>query len=936
MTSSFDKNISRLKGTQELNLRQRRQNTKDRIDAIDEQVEEQVDNIGAFTDLLVGKKFGSPNIASGEGGIIPYRHVKYIQDQTGIAHDAEKEDRIARTELLKNHLETSENADTAAHIVKKHALLNGAFYHEASRFTELSPHAQAAYAQRKMAIYKNSEPDKLKFWQTKNAELFTIEGIEGKFNPSEVFGNPLYPPDLKEGLLQLGIKQIREQNGINGFSKEMLEIAGIDDYIGEDGNIVMGSSSKAIEDSMKVIRKNWNVESSNRDLEKYLSEFRDTLPSTLNPKGKASLNRIYHLITSLMDKDNKQMSGEQAWEHIRGLLSNELVNNPDFGDEELRILFEEIDPGSIGKKNPNGLPYYVTHRKDFDKIIDDSISQKDTDLDNIQLDMTNKGREYLLKIIKDINDPTTELGALIAAEGGLSDAMVMDIFRTYQAIAPINDGTMPELLSNLLTQQGKDQQEIKDKVRQALETRTYLTKYDIEGASAKTIKELKTLYGSEIFTNSALIANSTGHQFRNTTEDIINRGIQKYFNLEAEEKPWNYKEVYDKLDRQWVTLYQGFLADKFSPAAAADLANKQLQVMMGLRIPADKNLIPTQQEIDAFFVPSLFEIPEQSDTLRNKVIAAKDKFDRIIQEKTDGKRKDLFGEDTLLYKKDSKEVKNLIEYADSNGEKGSIDPLYIEVARLFPRLGTWEDLVNQQLIAAGHPGLQKYSKLRQAMTVDNLAEFHRLINFKGGPTSLVQAKIEAIDNSEVGIVEEVDEKEDEAYDWEAAAIKEAGPPPVKPKKEDFIIYKDEFSQERDLKGESIQFMAAMGEYNKAIKEYEAKVQSLIPAKLKQGEPLSRIKHTLGPNRVEVLLDGEWIEMSKKEHKLLLKTIKTFAPSGNFNYRDFKIIPDGEGGFTIEKKDSYLQSYWNMPDSPVLSPLIAEYASELYNANSISV
>lgn len=104
MSSSYDRNIQRLKRTQEINLRQRRQNTQDRINNINKKVKEQTDNIGAATDLLVGKTFGSPDLASGEGGILPYRHVKHIEKSTAAGIEAEKQDRIDRQKGYKKNL----------------------------------------------------------------------------------------------------------------------------------------------------------------------------------------------------------------------------------------------------------------------------------------------------------------------------------------------------------------------------------------------------------------------------------------------------------------------------------------------------------------------------------------------------------------------------------------------------------------------------------------------------------------------------------------------------------------------------------------------------------------------------------------------------------------------------------------------------------------
>jgi hypothetical protein len=484
---------------------------------------------------------------------------------------------------------------------------------------------------------------------------------------------------------------------------------------------------------------------------------------------------------------------------------------------------------------------------------------------------------------------------------------------------------MPPLLSNYLTKEEQNQLEIKRNVRKALKQRGWVTSFELENATAKTIEELKKELGNDIFSKSVMNANMSGKKFEDDYEEIINAGIKEHFQLEGENKPWNYLEVYDNLENEWIKLYQYYLRENHSPENAAKFANRELQYKMGLRVN-DKGELPSQESIDEFFVPKPFIKPPDNKVFQKKLGAAKDKYDQLIREKEAGKRNDLFGEDTLIFKKSSKQFKNLIEYVESDGKKGSVDNLYIELARLYPQF-SWEDLVNQQLIAGGHTGLKKYSAFHQAVSVDDLKEWKRLIGHKSGRTQVVQAKIEAVDNSEVEVS---DKEEQEPYDWEAAAIEAAGEPPVKPT-EGKLNARGKPSQKH---------VKAMEQYEKDLAEYNNKVKSMIPAQLGQGEPLTRTRRErVGQggmkNIFEFYWNGEWRQIDPKQYKILLETVRKFG-GGNFNYQDYDFIPNESGGFDIRKRDSYLQSYWNIPGSPVLNPLVAEYASELYNANTISV
>ena len=49
-----------------------------------------------------------------------------------------------------------------------------------------------------------------------------------KYTPASVTGIPLAPLALKEHALNVGLDKIRSDNGINGFNKDFLELAGTD------------------------------------------------------------------------------------------------------------------------------------------------------------------------------------------------------------------------------------------------------------------------------------------------------------------------------------------------------------------------------------------------------------------------------------------------------------------------------------------------------------------------------------------------------------------------------------------------------------------------------------------------------------------------------------------------------------------------------------
>ena len=884
MSSSYDRNIQRLKRTQEINLRQRRQNTQDRINNINKKVKEQTDNIGAATDLLVGKTFGSPDLASGEGGILPYRHVKHIEKSTAAGIEAEKQDRIDRQKRLQKELNEAEDEDVAAHIVKKNMLLQGHYYEDTDRYTKLNPHGQASYALRKIALWQQSMPDQLKVWARKNDQPFTVKGLKGEHRPKDVWANDLYPPAIKEALLMAGVKELRKQHGIDGFNPDLLELQGVNDYIDwETGELKFGTDSQAVEDEMGVVRKKWNVEQSNVDLEKHVAEFISNIP-----KGTASLNALWTKVSSLRTKEDQPMSGAETWTVIRDALVSHLLINPDFDLEDLDLLFEEIDPNTK-------LPYshWKSHGKDLEKIKADYIDKKGekltSELDGLKLDSD----EYRNKILKDLQTPTSELAQLVKQNGGkMTDSMVRDIFKVWQDKGGMNNGNLPEWLSDYVTKEEQNQIDLIQKAKEAYATRGWVTAYEMANLTPASIRELAQDINFDL---NKVRAQQSGKLYHDDLlKDVLDPAIKAHFELEGDNRPWNYQEIVGKLTGEWNSLYKNYLeVEKHPPDKAAALATAELQYKLGLRPDAKGQTNPNQKEIDSYFVPTGWTKPESNAAFAKRVDDAKNKYDGFIREKeTKNDPMRLYKSDTLLIKKDSKEFLDMVEYADTEGKKGEVPPLLISLASKYPEF-SWEDLVNQQLIAGNHTGLKKYSAFHEAMSVADLNEFRRIIGYKAGPNEIVRGKIDAIDNSEVAVEEEPGERTDKTEeDWKNEAIEAAGPKPEPPPK-----------PTQTGRGINQSYNKAYKKYEQELKEWESTVEALTPNVLGQGEPLVR-ERPVGSQRrgrrtvTEYYWNGEWSE-------------------------------------TPPSKDSYLQSYWNIPGSPVLNPLVAEYASELFNANTIT-
>ena len=160
---TYRENIERLRERGRYNLQQRKANARNRIGFINDETKEIVDNIGKATDLLVGEQFGSIDITSGKGGLIPFQYNERIKKKQEEGIEAEKLDRQDKVKRLNERLQQVSDTDTAGLKAKYELLTNGYQYEAADRFTKLSPHAQVAYARRKLGIWKESVDSKLNY-----------------------------------------------------------------------------------------------------------------------------------------------------------------------------------------------------------------------------------------------------------------------------------------------------------------------------------------------------------------------------------------------------------------------------------------------------------------------------------------------------------------------------------------------------------------------------------------------------------------------------------------------------------------------------------------------------------------------------------------------------------------------------------------------------
>ena len=917
---TYRENINNLKARQRINLSQRRRNTSDRINFQEKQEKEMIETIGDTTDLLVGspgQAFSSGFQGKGfqtEGeGIFPTLYGEHVKRKREEGRKAADEDRAERLEKMVNHFEKLKDTDTAHHAVKRDMLLNGAYYDDADRFTKLSPHAQVGYAQQKLGLYKESYPDKLKQWMLKNSQKYSIYGQT--VTPEELNNSNLYPPLLKEAMLNEAEADIKRQNGIDGFSDDMLTLAGVNDYYAPDGTYTQGVHSKAKADMMADYRKNYNIESSAKLVQLQFNEF-------LNSPDK-DINRFLTVIGGTVDENNKMRDWSGAWTELENLLIGALRTKR-ISEKEIEEMFNQEIPGRPGKT------YASEYRVRLRNILTNAKRQQESDQAADLAATDNDAKQVQINFEKKMQ-PGGELHQWIEKHGNLPEYVITNEYEKWKKAGGRNDGNMPEWLTDVVTREEQDQQAIIDNVEELLEKRGYYTAYDVRNATAKTLKEISQLPGAELNSQNAIVS---GEQFRKTGKHTgfeieLTDALNAYVNRAAlDKKEFNYGEMYDTLEADYLSIYRDLLnAGKLPPHVAHKAALHTVQAKLGFRPNAEGKTATAQETADYIEqisrAPDLTKLKESNAYEARRIDAAKNLIDKMMVSRRGGPLPDnkilLPGAGT-----NTKDWQDLVLYADSNGRKGEVSNYYTSVARLYPQF-TVEDLVNHQLRAGGHDGLPRYSAFNEALKIEGLEELNRIIGYKPTPATTIQGKVEAIDAStmlrhaskraELNLEQPARSPDDESLkadkeslggliekEQQEANVEKYGHSGIPPNENDYKNTKGRWKS-----GGEAKYKAELKKYEKYKLEYEID----NPPTIRQGDP-SSVWET------KIIYKGTSVRNRKP--------VTVYRRLGDKEWSEE--IPEG---YVPPAEDiSYLQSHFYRPDSPILAPYLVDYSVALFN------
>ena len=445
MSSSYDRNIERMRSRERANVQQANAQRTAMANTMGQRgIQEAEDfsrSLGAFSKTLQNIRQKQKDEAHARGAMM-------AQEQAEI--NAE------RLVELQDQLGTLTEEDTRYHEIKAEMLkVSGPdIYPEADRLTKMSNWEQAGYMKETLTAFNDTFADKLDHAMMTSEKAMKIENIT--FTPKELHDNNIHGMPFKEAAVQIIAKDIRRNAGLHKFSPELLELAG---------------TNKAIDDAkdqaIARYRARFNIEAS--------SQTRSKAELTWKSSQKTG-DDIYHYLVkagATMDANNKLVGNTGAWEALESMIVTEGINNND-SSHAFKILnqpmpdrlakklgakpgttYAEHWPGKSGKlqqlikdgytkKIENDLKNLEAAGKSLEvefiekartqPLSTQEVNQYKREFGNLGLTIPSSVTNYETLTMRDQREDKQEIEALIASQNGFITNAQLDQFHPQAAV----------------------------------------------------------------------------------------------------------------------------------------------------------------------------------------------------------------------------------------------------------------------------------------------------------------------------------------------------------------------------------------------------------------------------------------------------------------------------------------------------------------------
>ena len=665
---SYSRNIARLKETSRANTRQRMQNNIDQ----------------ATYENAAGQK-EAENIATALSGFSKHLHdwkVKDIEKKKQQGKIAARQHEVADAEkiaALAEELKITKQEDTRYQEIKQEMLKLGgpSVYPDADRVANLSPWQQVGYAKEKLRAFNETFDDKLAHAMQNSEKAITISGVT--FTPKELRDNNITGLPFKEAAVKVLSEDIREAANVDRFSPELQSLSGTHEAI-----------IKAQEGQMAKYRERYNIDSSHNTRMKAQKEWASSA------RTGEDLHRLFLIQSNTVDKNNSLLGNTGGWDSVMGILQNEGVASGDpFYAEKLGAL--ELPPNlraQVGAKA--GTTFAQQWPGRFKKLKTD-IKAGMVSANNAELDyQKTAGTALQAEFIE------------TARKGDLSTAQVNQYKRRFGELGlPI-----PSSVTNYETATMRDEREDKQQIEALMASQNgYISNEQLDSFHPQAALE---------FREKATKMESTALKEFGAEKKIKAHldTVWTDMGVKANEKSPAYIEAMENAKADYATQYNRYIAMGYKASVASHLALNgapgEVKDEEGNPMPGEMGVLTEikQNGANSKYVITGQSIEKDLKPGSIRVARVRSGKQEILDDPTSVTNKVIGGD---YGHRQITSIKNNIEKHGRRGlymDKGALQ-YYKGLARgRNPREGGWWGLVDAQLKAAGHEGLNPAERPR--------------------------------------------------------------------------------------------------------------------------------------------------------------------------------------------------------------------------------
>jgi len=657
---SYERNIERLRTTSRFNTSQAQQFETEHANDMSrwhrERANQIIDGLSGFSKILQKERKKQIEAAKQKGA------------QLAREHRAVDAHRLLELEQL---IPTLKEEDRNYHELKaEYIKLQGInAYPEADRLAKLSHYQQYGYTQERLRNAMESYGDSLNYRMQNGETPYTLNGVT--YTAKQIRANNIQSLPLKEALLEVEAAKLRKEMGLDEFSPEILELVGVNKTIDEAKSAYLGK-----------VRKRYSIDASMQ------TQAQSTIAWKNSAKTGADIHHFLVTTGSTVDKNGNLLGNEGAWSAFMNVVGKEgiAIGDPGYADTIGNLPIPMELARKVGAKP--GTTYAQHWPKRFANL-KTAIKKGYVEVTNQELKFQKAaGVELEAEFIEE------------ARKGDLSSAQVNEWKRKFGAVGlPIPGG-----ITNYETASDRDEREDKDLIESLMASQNgYISNEQLDSFHPKAAlehREKATKLEKAALTDFDAEKKIKAH----LDTAFTNMGIK------GNEKSPAYVEAMTNAKADYSRKYNRYIAMGYSAEQSSHLALHAQQVMdkeSGEAIPDSMGVLA---EIKSNGEGSKYVITGQSiekDLKAGHLRVGQIKMgkEEILNDPTSVTGKIIGGD---YGHRQITSIKNNIEQYGPSGlymDKGALQ-YYQGLARgRNPREGGWWGIVDAQLKAAGHEGL---------------------------------------------------------------------------------------------------------------------------------------------------------------------------------------------------------------------------------------